>query len=144
MTPWRSHEVPREGWFLTKLANVLGNTGKCNSTLSQRSSLSALPLEWEHPHWFYIVTPPRTFRLSLFPKQNECITSEPHVFLLYHQEEDLESPHPEPLGERGGLSFKASSSNSWIMCPHLNWLITVVRALLMNCADCIIPIRTHP
>lgn len=54
------------------------------------------------------------------------------------------SLHPKPLGERGGLPFKAFSSNSWIMCPHLNWLIIVVPTLLMGSADCVIAIRTHP
>lgn len=47
-----SHEVPTEGWFLPKLANILGNTGKRNSTLSQRSSWSALLSEWEPPLWW--------------------------------------------------------------------------------------------
>lgn len=50
---WR----PVEDWFLTKLASILRQTGKCSSTLSQRSSLSALPSEWEPPLWFYVVIP---------------------------------------------------------------------------------------
>lgn len=84
---------------------------------------------WEPLYWPYIGIPPKNFQgLPLF-KAKWMHQSGPHVFLLYHQKEELESPHLEPLRERRGLSFKVTSSNSWIMCPNLTWLIIVVRAL---------------